>query len=51
MSYNSFAWEAPRILQAQIVIGAIDEDALVDALADLVWSMRHSVNHKSIEQE
>jgi hypothetical protein len=46
-----FAWEAQLILQADVVIGSVDDDLLVDALASLVWSMRHSLDHTSLESK
>ena len=36
-----FAWAAPNLLQADIVLGDADEDALVDALAQFLWDHRH----------
>lgn len=34
------AWGAGRELAAQMELGEVDEDALVDALADLIWQTR-----------
>jgi hypothetical protein len=35
-----FAWAAPNLLQADVVLGEVDEDVLVDALAQLLWEHR-----------
>ena len=32
-----FAWEGPALLQADIVFGDCDEEALVDQIADFLW--------------
>ncbi len=36
-----FAWEAPNLLQADVVLGDVDADALIEAVAQLVWANRH----------
>lgn len=41
LSIHRFAWEAPSILGSQMVLGEVDEQALVDALARFVWDRRH----------
>jgi hypothetical protein len=38
---TSVAWEGPVELQADFAVGEIDEDALVDAIAELIWPHRH----------
>ncbi len=38
---TQFAWAAPNFLHADIVLGQADEDALVNALAKLLWKHRH----------
>ena len=38
---ESFSWAAPSLLQADVVLGEVDEDALVDAVAHLLWTHRH----------
>jgi hypothetical protein len=40
-SVQQFAWAASNLLQADFVLGQIEEDALVDALATLLWNYRH----------
>ena len=40
---DRFAWHGPRDLDADVVLDDhIDEDALVDALAELLWDVRHA---------
>lgn len=36
-----FAWAAPNLLQADVVLGEVDEDSLVDGLARLLWVHRN----------
>ncbi len=38
-----FAWEAPNLLpaDADFVLGDVDEDLLVEAVAQLLWTNRH----------
>lgn len=38
---QSVAWDGPLELQADLVVGEIDEDTLVDAIAELIWPHRH----------
>ena len=38
---SRFAWHAHRHWGAPVTLDLIDEDAALDALADLVWSRRH----------
>ena len=38
-----FAWEAPDLLQAELVLGDLDEDGVVDALAELLWTHREEL--------
>lgn len=38
-----FAWEGPELLGSDVVVGDVDEDAFVDALAEYVWSHRHEL--------
>lgn len=37
-----FAWSGPALLGADVVVGDVDEDQLLDALARLVWDVRNS---------
>ena len=32
-----FAWEAPELLQDDVVVGEIDEDEFAEALAAFLW--------------
>ena len=38
---QSVAWDGPSELQTDLVVGEINEDALVDAVAELIWAHRH----------
>ena len=38
-----FAWEAPDLLQAELMLGDLDEDGVVDALAELFWAHRQDL--------
>lgn len=50
---ENFAWDGPRHLQTDVVVGNVDEDEFIDLLADFVWSNRRElaqlIRHK--EQE
>ena len=37
-----FAWEAQPIFQTDVVVGEVDEDTLLDAVAQLLWAHRHN---------
>ena len=37
---ESFCWEGPALLEANLLLGDVDEDALVDAVAHLLWNNR-----------
>jgi hypothetical protein len=37
-----FAWEAPNIVEAELVVSDMEDDALVDALAEFCWAYRHA---------
>jgi hypothetical protein len=39
--YERFAWDAPDLLQAEFLVDRIDDNALVNAFAKLLWSLRH----------
>jgi hypothetical protein len=49
---EQFAWEGPELLQAEVLVGPVDEDEFADVLADFVWQHRHELsrvfqpNHK-----
>lgn len=36
-----FAWSGPSLLGAEVVVGDVNEEQLLDALAHLVWNLRH----------
>jgi len=38
---DKFGWDARAILHADVVVGEVDEDGLVEALARLLWEHRH----------
>ena len=38
-----FAWDGPDTLGAEIVLGDVDEDRLVEVLAEFVWRHRHEL--------
>jgi hypothetical protein len=38
-----FAWDAPALLQADVVLGDVDEDQFADLLAEFLWQHRHQV--------
>ena len=38
---EQFAWAGPNLLEADVVVGDVDEDALVESLAQLLWEHRH----------
>ena len=42
---NRFAWDAPELLDAEVVLGDADEDDFVDLLAEFVWTRRHELEH------
>lgn len=42
-----FHWLEPELIEADIVIGRVDEDKAVEALAQLLWQNRHSKNQKN----
>jgi hypothetical protein len=35
-----FAWNAPELLQAEVALGNMDEDAFIDQLAEFLWRHR-----------
>jgi hypothetical protein len=39
--FNSMAWDCPIGHDADFAVSVIDEDALVDAIAGLIWQHRH----------
>jgi len=38
---RSVAWDGQLELKADFVVGEVDEDALLDAVAELIWAHRH----------
>jgi hypothetical protein len=40
---EQFAWDGPEALGADLLVGQVDEDALVDVLAEFLWQHRHEV--------
>ncbi len=45
-----FAWEAPFLLQADIVVGPVDEDQFAEAMAEFIWNHRHELTAIFVEQ-
>jgi hypothetical protein len=41
---DQFAWEGQDYLQADVVLRTIDEDQLIEAIADLLWNKRHQLS-------
>lgn len=39
-----FAWDGPRHLRADVVLGPVDEDQFADLMADFVWQHRHELS-------
>ncbi|NLX98144.1 MAG: hypothetical protein GXY83_18440 [Rhodopirellula sp.] len=39
-----FAWEGPDILDADFLVGDVDEDQFARVLADFVWQHRHELS-------
>jgi hypothetical protein len=44
-------WDARAILQADVVVGAVDDESLVDAVAQLIWVHRHDQTVDNNERE
>jgi hypothetical protein len=44
-----FAWDGRESLQADMVLDDVDEDKLVDAMADFLWSHRHDVQRNPMD--
>jgi hypothetical protein len=40
-----FAWDAPEMLDAEVVFGDAEEDDFVDLLAEFVWAHRNELRH------
>ena len=45
--FGHFAWDGREILQADMVLGDLDEDQLIDVMANLLWSHRHHAQRDS----
>jgi hypothetical protein len=41
---ENFAWEGPCHLQAEVVVGNVDEDQFAQVLADFVWQHRRELS-------
>ena len=39
---DKFAWDASAVSGADMLVGDLDDDAVVDAVAQLLWSLRHT---------
>jgi len=40
-----FAWDAPELLDAEVVLDNVDDDDFVDLLAEFVWAHRNELKH------
>jgi hypothetical protein len=40
-----FAWQGQALLQAEILVGEVDEDSFVDTLAEFLWTHRGDFSH------
>ena len=45
--WRRFAWDGREILQADVVLGDIDEDQLIDVMAKFLWDHRHDIQQDS----
>jgi hypothetical protein len=41
LSVEHLAWQGPELMGADVEIGPVDEECLIEALAELAWSGRH----------
>ncbi|MEN6407488.1 MAG: hypothetical protein ABFC77_13585 [Thermoguttaceae bacterium] len=41
---EQFAWKGPELLQAEVLVGPVDEDEFADVLAAFVWQHRHELS-------
>jgi hypothetical protein len=39
-----FAWDGPDILQAELILGDVDDEEFANMLADFVWQHRHDLS-------
>jgi len=44
LSTEAFAWAGRAELDAELLLGDMDEDSLVDALAEFLWTHRHALS-------
>lgn len=42
--WQNFAWEAPELLQADVVLGELDDEQVADLLANFIWQCRHELS-------
>jgi hypothetical protein len=42
LTLRRFAWQGPEIVSADVLVGNVDEDLLVEAFARFVWERRHA---------
>ena len=45
--WRRFAWNGRELLQADVVLGDIDEDQLIDVMAKFLWDHRHDIQQDS----
>ena len=46
-----FAWEGPDLLEADFIVGDVDEDQFAQLLADFVWQHRHELSRLLNKQQ
>ena len=46
-----FAWDAWQHLETEILIGEVDEDEIVDVMANFLWENRHELSQLLREEE
>ena len=42
---EQFAWEGPELLEAEVLVSDVDDDAFVDVLAEFVWTHRQELSN------
>ena len=48
---EQFAWNGEELLQADVVVGDVDEDEFVDVLAEIIWTHRHQLRSCLSQEE
>jgi hypothetical protein len=42
LAASHFAWEGPEALGTDVVLGEVEDERLLDAVARMIWAQRHS---------